>query len=282
VETKGGADRATVRAVEDAATALGYLIATGERWTDAFHVARRARRMTLPAEIQWSLLPLATFASDDIELSGALEPAYDVGGDAFDYACGSDVATIGLFDAMGHGLASARLSSLAIAAFRNARRRGDDLAAQARFLHEEVAARFETEGFVTGLLVEIPLGSPERSRIVRAGHPPPIVHRDDRAWPLDPSDGRGVPFGMPYGERPTPGSLELNPGDRLVVYSDGVVDARPDGGTHLGIAALSEHQRRVRSLPPREATRRIVKAVRDHRDADLLDDATVLIVDLPR
>jgi serine phosphatase RsbU (regulator of sigma subunit) len=74
--------------------------------------------MTLPAEIQWSLLPLATFASDDIELSGALEPAYDVGGDAFDYACGSDVATIGLFDAMGHGLASARLSSLAIAAFR--------------------------------------------------------------------------------------------------------------------------------------------------------------------
>ena len=67
---------------------LGYVVTAGDLWTDEFHFARRRRAMTLAAEIQWSLLPLAAFACQEISVAGALEPAYEVGGDAFDYACG--------------------------------------------------------------------------------------------------------------------------------------------------------------------------------------------------
>ena len=54
---------------------LGYLITAADHWTDAFHVARRRKDMTLAAEIQWNLLPLAAFATPRISLAGALEPA---------------------------------------------------------------------------------------------------------------------------------------------------------------------------------------------------------------
>ncbi|MFJ1540934.1 hypothetical protein ACIODS_20540 [Micromonospora chalcea] len=64
-------------------------------------------------------------------ISGILEPCYDVGGDAFDYAVNGDIAHLALFDAVGHGsgggMRAVMLASLALAAYRNARRGGFDL-----------------------------------------------------------------------------------------------------------------------------------------------------------
>jgi serine phosphatase RsbU (regulator of sigma subunit) len=266
--------------IEAIAAALGYVIASADRWTDVFQVARRARPMTLAAEIQWSLLPLRTFASEDLELSGALEPAYDVGGDAFDYACGEDQVTVGIFDAMGHGLRAARLASLAIAAFRNARRGGEGLAGQARMLHRATASHFPSEGYVTGVLVEIPLATPERSTLIDAGHPTPIVLRGDPPTPLHmPTDG-GLPFGVPFSNELAPAPLQLVRGDRLILYSDGVVEARPPSGEAFGLDAFVELLIASRASSPREATRRVVHDVRAHRDAELEDDATIVVIDV--
>lgn len=281
VTTDVGVDRDAHWAVEDAATALGYVIATGDRWTDAFQVARRSRPMSLAAEIQWALLPLDTFASDDLELSGALEPAYDVGGDAFDYACADDRLTIGVFDAMGHGLRAARLASLGVAAFRNARRRGEGLAGQAATVHETIAPRFGSEGYVTGVLLEVPFRSPERTSLVRAGHPGPIVLRGDPPAPLHlPADG-GLPFGVPFPNDLPTTTIALAGGDRVVLYSDGVIEARPERGEALGLEAFVEVLVGTRASPPREAARQVVGTVRTHRAAELEDDATIVLVDVP-
>ena len=189
---------ASIDLVDAVALVVGYLITTGDRWTDEFHLARRQRDMALAAEIQWSMLPLSTFASRHLSLSGTLEPAYDVGGDVFDYACGHEDAILGVFDAMGHGLSAARLSSLTVAAFRNARRRGDDLDEQGRFLDAVIAERFASEGYVTGVMVQIPFEAPEGSRILRAGHPHPILQRGSTTEPVEVVTGDGLPFGMPF------------------------------------------------------------------------------------
>jgi Stage II sporulation protein E (SpoIIE) len=277
---RGAAPQQLLSLAEDTATVIGYFIGSGERWTDAFHVARRTRTMTLPAEIQWSLLPLSTFVSDDLELSGALEPAYEVGGDAFDYSTGDGRTLVGLFDAMGHGLGAARLASLSVAAFRNARRRGDDLEAQARALHGTLAARFPMEGYVTGALLEIPTPSPSESRLIRAGHPGPVLIRGDPPTPREIAAPGGLPFGLPFPNELVATPIELLPGDRVVLYSDGVIEARPQGGSPFGLEALTDLLTATRSAPPREATRRIVREVRSHRDADLEDDATIVVVDI--
>ena len=58
-------------------------------------------------------------------VTGLLEPAYEVAGDAFDYALNDDRLHVAVFDGMGHGIASTLLSTLAVGAYRHARRNGE-------------------------------------------------------------------------------------------------------------------------------------------------------------
>ena len=269
-----------VATIASVANLAGYLITAADRWTDEFHLTRRTKPMALAAEIQWGLLPLSAFSSSDIAVAGALEPAYDVGGDAFDYACGTEDLFGGVFDAMGHGLRAARLSGFAMAVYRNARRAGADLASQGRALHEALIGTFPHEGYVTGTLVQIDLAAPERSRIVRAGHPPPLVHRGSGPAQAIEVDG-SLPFGVPFANAVRPQPLALSSGDRLVLYSDGVTEARPDAGELFGPSRLARALHEVRGLAPREAARDVIRRVRSHRGSELTDDATLLVIDIP-
>jgi hypothetical protein len=280
VRVKDEPDDGALRICEDVGVLVGYLITAADRWTDEFHFARRRRTMNLAAEIQWSQLPLAAFSSREISIAGALEPAYEVGGDSFDYACGMSGMAAGIFDAMGHGLTAARLSAFGVAAYRNARRRGDDLEDQARAIHEAVRDCFEREGYMTGQVWSIDLLAPENTTVVSAGHPHPILQHGSTTPELRPLQG-GLPFGVPFDNVLRAEQFPLEPGDRLTMFSDGILDARPDDGEEFGLESLRSVLVETRSASPREATRRIIQAVRLHRAADLVDDATVLIVDVP-
>src|SRR3954471_21135929 len=88
---------------------------------------RRRRPMTVAAELVWRLLPPLTFATTDLVISGLAEPAYELGGDAFDYAVNDATAHVAVLDAMGHGLTAAGLTSFAISAYRQHRIAGSSL-----------------------------------------------------------------------------------------------------------------------------------------------------------
>jgi hypothetical protein len=266
--------------VETTGVLLGYLVTAGDLWTDEFHFARRRREMTLAAEIQWNLLPLAAFESRDVSIAGSLEPAYEVGGDAFDYACGYDDLTLGIFDSMGHGLRASRLSALCVSTFRNARRAGRPLDEQAARIHETLRPGFETEGYTTGAILQVDLRSPGDSIVVNGGHEHPFLQRGGAGAAQLPLEGE-VPFGMPFDTRRRVQPLPLEAGDRLTLFSDGIIEAQPDGGAMYGLEALAQLLDANRSAPPREVARLITQTVREHRAADLKDDATVVILDLP-
>lgn len=280
VRVKDEPDDGAIRICESVAVLVGYLITAADRWTDEFHFARRRQPMSLPAEIQWSQLPLEAFSSREIAIAGALEPAYDVGGDSFDYACGMDAMAAGIFDAMGHGLTAARLSAFGVAVYRNARRRGEDLEGQARAIHEELRSGFDREGYMTGQIWRIDLLAPERTTVVCAGHPHPLLQHRSAAPEVRPLEG-GLPFGVPLENALRAERFPLEPGDRLTMFSDGIIDASPDDGEEFGLESLKSMLAEMRPAPPREAARRIIRAVRSHRAADLDDDATIVIVDIP-
>jgi serine phosphatase RsbU (regulator of sigma subunit) len=94
-----------------------------------------------------------------------------------------------------------------------------------------------------------------------------------------PTDG-GLPFGVPFSNELAPAPLQLVRGDRLILYSDGVVEARPPSGEAFGLDAFVELLIASRASSPREATRRVVHDVRAHRDAELEDDATIVVIDV--
>ena len=106
---------------------VAELVVTKDAYSDAFSLLRRRKTLSLAAEMQWELLPPLSFGTDRVVITGGLEPAYDIGGDSFDYAINGTAVDLLVIDSVGHGLPAAVLATVAISAYRHARRTGLDL-----------------------------------------------------------------------------------------------------------------------------------------------------------
>jgi Stage II sporulation protein E (SpoIIE) len=258
------------------ASMVGHLVAAMGQYGDALERARRTRPRTPPAELLWQQLPPLTAASDAFVLAGLLEPAYEVGGDAFDYSISEDIVSLAIFDAMGHGLPAGLLATAALAGYRSARRDGRSVYDQAQAIDEVVAGTFPGSAFVTGVLAELDVGT-GRLRYVNAGHPPPLLLRAGRVVKTL-SGGRRVPFGLGTGAL-TVAEEPLQRGDWLALHTDGVTEARDADGAWFGEERLVDFLTRevAADHPPPETARRLVHAVLDHQHGLLQDDASVLL-----
>jgi serine phosphatase RsbU (regulator of sigma subunit) len=124
----------------------------------------------LAAEIQHRLLPGAfTCEAGQFTLAAWRQPAGEIGGDTFDFSLERDTLHVSLTDAMGHTMDAALLATVLVGALRNARRRGVELAEQARLANDALAEQAGEGQFVTGLLVRILASA--TAGIVNAGHP---------------------------------------------------------------------------------------------------------------
>ena len=92
--------------------------------------AASARSVPVPGT--WNLLPVRAFAGPHFEIAGQLMPAYEVGGDCFDYSVKSTGLYLTVSDAMGHGVQASLLDTPAICTLRNSRRAGGSPADQAQ------------------------------------------------------------------------------------------------------------------------------------------------------
>ena len=247
---------------------------------DAAERTRRRMPMQLAAEIIWSQLPPLEVATDAVALSAILEPCYDVGGDAFDYAVNDGVAHVAIFDTVGHGITASALTSLAISAYRNARRCGLDLADTYRSIDKWVHSQYP-ESFVTAVLAELDTSSGAYQRIC-AGHPGELLLRGGQLV-REMAAPTALPIGLTHlrGESPGVERIRLQPGDRLLFYTDGVAEARTDDGDFFGVERLVEFVTRALAdqLPAPETMRRLVGAILQHQHDRLQDDATAALLE---
>jgi serine phosphatase RsbU (regulator of sigma subunit) len=258
------------------AMAVGSAVLGARRHSDVFEIARGAEHLRLAAAMQWDLLPLPTYQDPLVEVAGRVEPAYDIGGDAFDFAANEETVEIGVFDAMGHGLKATLLTTLAVGAYRFGRRRLEELAGVAGDIDEAVRTHVDGEGFVTGHLCRLDLATGELVWL-NAGHPPPLMIRDHTASVME-----GAPPCLPFGLETQPADamrVPLQPGDIVLFYSDGVFEARPKGGAEFGMERFLDVAGRHgdREVALLVMVRQILSEVTDHAQ-NLRDDATLVAV----
>ncbi|KOX15401.1 PP2C family protein-serine/threonine phosphatase [Nocardiopsis sp. NRRL B-16309] len=257
------------------ASMVGLLVVDKRANSDAYARLIRTRPMSVSAEMQWSLMPPSTFANTRVTISAATEPAYDNAGDAFDYALSGDIAHLAMFDAMGHDNAAGLLANLTVGVFRNERRRGTELEAIPRAVETMLTEEFARTRFTTAVMGELNMATGDLAW-VNCGHLPPVLIRGGKAHELEcePSHPLGTELGLPV----TVCHEQLEPGDRLLLYTDGMIEARDAQGREFGLDRFVDFVIRhdADRLPVPETLRRLVQALMNYHHGRLDDDATVL------
>lgn len=257
--------------------AVAQLVVAKNHYTDAFRLCRRSRPMTLGADLVWSQLPPQAFTGGGLTIAAVLAPAYDLGGDAYDYAVNDGILEFAIFDAMGHGTPASLLATLTLAAYRHGRRLGQDLASTAEDMDAAIALTFPDQ-FVTGHLGRLHT-STGQLHLVNAGHHLPLLMRAGRVVGSPAVEPR-LPFGLgPDGLAAT--VVSLQPGDQLLFFTDGVIEAHGPSGDPFGSDRLADLVGResLSGQPAAEILRRASHAVLEHLGESLSDDATLLIVE---
>jgi serine phosphatase RsbU (regulator of sigma subunit) len=219
-----------------------------------------------------------TFASQRVVIAAVLEPCYDVGGDGFDYAVDGDTAFFAVFDTVGHTLRSGLGTATVLAAIRAARADGAGLDAMARAADEALARYLPEVRFTTAVLGSLDLNT-GLLRYVNAGHPAPMLLRHGKVVTrLD--RGRRLPLGVDDA-RLEIAQESLQPGDRLLLFTDGIIEARDRGGAPFGEDRLADIVRQHTSagLPAPETLRRLCHSVLEHYAGPPADDATMLYIE---
>ena len=276
MDAVGDDDRRLLRRL---ASLVADMLVTKNAYTDQFFLARRREPMSVSAEIQWSLLPPLTMSVPQVKVAGILEPAYRVAGDSFDYALNDNILHIAVIDAMGHGLDAAAMATIAIGAYRHARRVFIGLADKYTFMDDAISRQFGPDHFVTAQLMHLNIATGEME-LVNAGHPAPLLIREGRVVrQLESATTLPVGFG---GEAPRVREHTLQPADRVLCYTDGIIEEHVAGGEPFGEERLIHIINRLGEEPSqgvRADLRRLSHTLKQERGGRTTDDATLFVIE---
>jgi sigma-B regulation protein RsbU (phosphoserine phosphatase) len=239
---------------------------------------RMQEELAVAQKIQQSLLPRGMLQAPGLDVFGLSVPCEETSGDYFDYIRrpGGRLGFV-VGDVSGHGIGAALLMSTARALLR-AFAAGDAPVQEVvtrlnRFLSDDV----ETGRFMTLFYGEVNLRERTLS-YVRAGHNEPLVYRREKDTFEELAEG-GIALAMMEDfEFEAAGPVQLEKGDLLFMYTDGIVEAMNPAREQFGMDRIRDMLRAGRDLPAREIAERVRAAVRNHTGSDLREDDLTLVV----
>jgi serine phosphatase RsbU (regulator of sigma subunit) len=261
----------------EVAASLARALRLADTATDIYREVRRRKRLTIAAELQWDLLPGRTCESGEFCLAGQLEPAYTVSGDNFDWSLSDRHLTLSVSNGMGSGIGAALLTQLTVNSLRNARRSGAVSAEAAELASGIVYSQYGGSRHSSTLMLRIALSTGE-AEVVDAGSPRLLRVRRGEIETVKLE--QQMPLGMFSDTRYRAQPLTVLSGDRLIILSDGLYEARGPSGRVYGQAPLAAALRSSRLQDPNETVRYLITDLLSHHEGtDLVDDAIAVCLD---
>ncbi|NUS57835.1 MAG: serine/threonine-protein phosphatase [Streptomycetaceae bacterium] len=254
-----------VALVSTAATTIAVVRVRRER-----HLARVEK---IAEAAQHAILPRLPRSTTGVAVAARyVSAAQDavVGGDLYDVCLAGGHTRFVVGDVRGKGLTAVEHAARVIRAFRQAAPVQGDLAEVAGDMDAYLVPFLGDEDFVTALLVDIT--DPARIHLTSCGHPPAVLIRSDgTAQHVDAPVG--LPLGLGGGFATATATWE--PGDRLLLYTDGLSEARDRNGTFLPLLDVAPA---LATGTPDEALDRLLEAVRRHVPQQQLGDDLAVVV----
>jgi serine phosphatase RsbU (regulator of sigma subunit)/anti-sigma regulatory factor (Ser/Thr protein kinase) len=238
---------------------------------------RAQRELEIAAQIQQSLVPARFPVRPDWRMHGTCANALEAGGDFFDVLEAPGGLLLVIADVMGKGLPAALLAVI----MRTAVRSHVDLAASPGRLLSEVSVQIAPDlarlgMFITAQVVFLEANSP-RISYASAGHCPILAIAAGGATTRTFDEG-GLPLGVAESERYSEYSETIAPDERIVLFTDGLIEAPDESGRQLGTDGLARAARDLHAADLGSMCARLLDFVH-RRDAGRLpaDDRTLLV-----
>jgi phosphoserine phosphatase RsbU/P len=240
------------------------------------HLHEQEREFAEARAIQEKLLPREIPQMAGYEISAASQSARIVGGDYFDVLpFAEDTMGLCIADVAGKGMPAALLMSNLQAAVRGLSSSSLSPGLLCSRLNSLTYKNTASDRFITFFYAQLD-GASRRLRYANAGHNAPFVMRRDGTH-VRLVEGGGV-LGIFAEQDFSDGNLELLPGDRVVLFTDGVTEACDPGGEEFGDGRLLRVLEEGRALNARELQKRILSSVAEFSHAHWADDATLLVL----
>lgn len=264
---------AAQRVLDSLALAAAHALLEMSAGTDLYETGRRHGSLSVAAELQWQLLPARAFRTSDFYVAGHLEPALRVAGDAYDFVVNDRALSVVVIDATGTHGAPSWLTTLAVTALRNARRSGLPLPEQASLASDVIWQQSAGQDHASALLLELDADK-QRAAVVNAGSPALLRMRagEPTAQEFEPQTPLGMFADTAYVEQ----QIDLRPGDRAYVLTDGAYALEHTLRDVIGLLGTDEHG--GRQSPP-ESIRRLVTTLTRGGGAEPEDDITIVCLD---
>jgi serine phosphatase RsbU (regulator of sigma subunit) len=228
-------------------------------------------------EIQLAMLPTGTYAAHDIEIFGVTRPANTVGGDLFDVLPLPDGRVIvALGDVAGKGSPAALLMALLLAVLRTLVDEQLEAAPLVERLNAQICRHSPGSRFITLFYSVYDPVSGELT-YVNAGQNPPFIRRGDGRYERLPATG--VALGMFEGSRFDAARTVIEPGELLILYSDGITEAENPIGQPFEETGLEQVVDAYAAESPAQLAAHVLSVVERHAVRPrFIDDLTILLL----
>lgn len=273
---RGKFSRADLRLLGDMAAFLAIPLQNAVLIRSMLEKEKIEKELQIARDIQQSFLPQEPPLCPGLDIAFLNIPCSTVGGDHYEaMPLGEREVVFSVNDVAGHGIPAALLMSVFRSSFVHMLRRGNGIAAVIGHLNSLIAETTEANLYVTSFTCKVDAGG-GTLEYINAGHPPPLVIRGDRALALDTGS---LAVGM-FAEADYPvTAFRLQPGDILVLYTDGVIEAAGKSGEEYSRERLAAAATRLRHLPASGLQAGLLAEIRCFcgRD-DFADDLTLMVV----